>query len=495
VEEAQAAGVDLIVLKSPRSAVLLALCLCVSCAGLPPVPSKGGPQWLRLETDHFVLYSDQTQTASLRTIQEFERVLDAYLRLGWVTTGTLPLKLNVVVFDDNEDFNEFASDEVGGYHIPEALFEPFVVMPRAERSDDWTTLKHELTHYIAYQAIPKQPKWFAEGIASYFETARFDAGGEFVVGAAPRNHYAVLKWYGRIPTGQLMSAQPPSPLSPRTYASSWLLVHYLMSEHGEAFARLQESLARGTAPDTAWQEAFPDLPVSNLDSVLERYLQRGAYAAYSRKVPPVSVTPRVRSLSDADVYALRAKLYLTCPGGSCRAQARERARQNAALALQSDPNQLDAAVLQLERYKGQKGIERARILARAHPDAWLAWLALGVAELGAKGPFGHCDADVSPRLTTLAPRQPYALMISAMCDAAAGNRDQALAASARGLSIQPGNAALLLLRSAVLLALRECDDLQKLMPRLRGIVHGQLASSAIDRIERCEDPRGSSAAQ
>ena len=44
----------------------------------------------------------------------------------------------------------------------------------------------QLTHHIAHLGMQAQPAWFAEGIASYFETATFDEDGRFTIGAVPR---------------------------------------------------------------------------------------------------------------------------------------------------------------------------------------------------------------------------------------------------------------------------------------------------------------------
>lgn len=433
-----------------------------------------------------MLDSDQDETAAQRAIVEFERMLNAYLRLGWVAKGTLPLKLNVVVFNDETDFHEFKDWPFAGYHVPVALFEPLVVMPRRNPDDDWTTLKHELTHYIAYQAIPNQPWWFAEGIACYFQSAHFGTHGEFVVGTVPAELLPVLRHYGRLSARRLVTVRT-SP-SPWLYASSWVVVHYLMSEHGGAFAHFQEALARGTRPEAAWLEAFPKLPVEKLDDAIDRYVERGDFAAYALKIPPLSVQPRIRALSDAEVYVLRAKLYLSCQGPRCRRSAQEKLRRNIELALRSDPHQLEASVMQLDELTGQRAIDQARVIVRAHPDAWLAWLALAAVELRPKRPLGRCDAEIAARLETLAPRQPYALMLGALCEAAASHNEQALALSARALSIQPGNGALLLLRTFVLLELKQCDELRKVAGRLRDVAHGRLATKTIDRLEHCQDP-------
>src|SRR5688572_10512252 len=96
-----------------RARLLLAAQWLLACASLSPVPDQGGPAWLRLETEHFVLHTDLSEPQARDTISTFEQLLDAYVQLGWETTGKLPSKLDIVVFEDQSDFEVFAGDTVG----------------------------------------------------------------------------------------------------------------------------------------------------------------------------------------------------------------------------------------------------------------------------------------------------------------------------------------------------------------------------------------------
>src|SRR5262245_31620395 len=116
-------------MKRLASALLcIAATASCSCAGLPPAPDQGGPAWLRLESEHFVLYTDLGEPKARDAILTFERLLDAYTQLGWETTGKLPVKLDVVLFADRSDFEVFAG-KAGGFHARLMPFEPLVVLP------------------------------------------------------------------------------------------------------------------------------------------------------------------------------------------------------------------------------------------------------------------------------------------------------------------------------------------------------------------------------
>jgi hypothetical protein len=153
-----------------------------------------------------VLHTDLSEANARDTILTFERLLDAYRQLGWETRGELPVKLHIVVFDDPSEFDTFAGETVG-FHVRVTPFEPLVVMPNAGRIDNWSTLKHELTHYIAMQSMPFQPAWFAEGIAGYFQSARFDSNQRFMVGEVPLNLHRVLRHTGLESMRELLNAE------------------------------------------------------------------------------------------------------------------------------------------------------------------------------------------------------------------------------------------------------------------------------------------------
>ncbi len=452
------------------------------CASLPPVPDKGEPGWLRLESRHFVLYTDLAETDARETVRMFEQLLDGYYKLGWSAQGSLPVKLDVVLFADRSHFEVFAGDFIG-YHARLVPFEPFVVMPNeGQELERFTTLKHELTHYIALQSIPSQPLWFAEGLAGYFQTAYFDDEQRFVIGEVPRDLIAVLRSLGRIRAAQLFAKDAPEPAA-QVYATSWLLVHYLLSERGDAFVRYQNGLVEGLTHEAAWLAAFPDLPVERVDEELARYFSVGAYAKYMREVAAdAGPEPRTSKLNRADVYALRAQLYRTCP--VCGADERRIADQNVADALRLEPDHLRASVLRIATTSKKERVRMADALVRAHPDAPLAWIARGFAELSSSAP-SRCTPETATRLRDLGATSAHAQMLAATCRAYAGASEEARALAERALRRQPADSALLLLHAEVLRTVGDCAELKRVVTRLQHAMHPRLPQEAIAPYQRC----------
>ena len=461
-----------------RRVALLSLTFA-ACASLPAVPTQGGPRWYRLESEHFVLHSDLSKESARDRILLFERLLDAYYQLGWEAQGKLPVKLHIVVFSDSSDFEVFAGGDIAGFHVAAQFFEPLVVMPDAGRIERWQTLKHELTHYIAFQSLPRQPPWFAEGLAVYFQTAYFDTQDRFVIGDVPEDLFSAVRGVRRVPVGELFSAESWQS-NAAFYGSAWLLVHYLMSQRGEAFAKYQDQLVDAQTADAAWATAFPDLPASVLDQEISRYFATGEFAYFTRPVRPYAgAEPRVTELGDADVHALRAQLYLNCP--ACGADERRLAAENVEQALRLEPNHLRASVIRNASLPPEQRLGVARELVRAHPEAWLAWVMLASAELS----VGRCAPEVSAHLRELGVSSARALMFAAVCQAASAERKAALELSARALRRQPADTAMLALQAGIFQAVGECAELQRLLPRLREAVHPRLAPETLEALSKC----------
>src|SRR5439155_5383116 len=106
-------------------------------------------------------------------------------------------------------------DEVHEYSPPEfiafawswgnPLLEPMIVLPLDDGDPEHRIATHELTHVISYDALPDQPRWFAEGLASFFETVKLDEHYNVVqLGAPMPGRASTLLHHGPLPVAQLV---------------------------------------------------------------------------------------------------------------------------------------------------------------------------------------------------------------------------------------------------------------------------------------------------
>src|SRR5436190_15018901 len=156
-------------------------------------------EWLRAETPHFVVYSEDGE-APLRSYAQMLEDYDGLLRAfhGRPVGEATAYKLSVYLVRDEAEFRrvcpEVAGGIVGNYLTMEE--DVFIVAIRdamsktaADRSAGDATVLHEYTHYFMLQNYPDAyPAWWVEGYAEYFMTANL--GGEAITLGATNGYRA-----------------------------------------------------------------------------------------------------------------------------------------------------------------------------------------------------------------------------------------------------------------------------------------------------------------
>lgn len=197
------------------------------------VPARA--DWLRAETEHFVIYGDTSETSLRRYASKLER-FDALLRTYYpISTEYQIPKLEIFMADGRRDMLRASpgiSDSVAGYYSPNSGRIYSVINTKSPMGD--VVAYHEYAHHFMFQMKSNAyPSWFVEGFAEYYSTAdltgdRIQFGrhnpGRMNSLTAGANTWAkmddVLKWRvsssGRYPAHQY-------------YAQAWAMTHYFMS--------------------------------------------------------------------------------------------------------------------------------------------------------------------------------------------------------------------------------------------------------------------------
>ena len=461
-------------------AAVAAWCMLVamSCGGLSKLPSQGGPHWVEVKSESFVLYTDLSAERAREVSAKAEDLFWGLLHAGWPTEGVIHMKLNLVVLASRTDFEHFGGLERGGYYIPNALFEPMVVMPAPNMDDGFRVLAHELTHYISRQSLQNQPTWLSEGLAEYYETAYRDSDGRFAVGSVSRNQIQWLSYKGLMPTRRLMDPLARPLDSVNFYPTAWLLVHYLMSRHAEEFAEYQKALGSGLSHLPAWEQAFGHLDHAALDRALFNYGSRGVFDMFLLTVPKSDKAGEVHAMAAADVSALRGLLHATCP--RCEAADRARwARADVEDALRLKPHHLRAVATRLMYINGGwegASPDEAQLLSEQYPNQWLSWFLLAQAQVTQDEDTGSARNAIA-RALTLAPHQPYVLALAAVLEAKSGKKSKALEYLERIAELQPSELELVQARVALLSVIGECDKARSAFEQMSNLAHGHMPES------------------
>lgn len=199
-------------------------------------PAPAWAQWLRAETDHFIIYSNGGERSVRAYAEKVER-FDFFLRTYYPirVDHEIP-KLEIYLADGRRDMLQAEpgiSASVGGFYSPNSG-RIHAVVDTASRMGD-QVMFHEYGHHFMFQmAASAYPSWFVEGFAEYYATVdirpdriqfgRHSEGRMLMFVQQPVNSWApmadVLKWRvldsGRYRAGDY-------------YAQAWGLTHYFMS--------------------------------------------------------------------------------------------------------------------------------------------------------------------------------------------------------------------------------------------------------------------------
>jgi hypothetical protein len=332
----------------------LALATSIACGpAIPPLPSQGGPAWREFTTEHFTLWTDTSPTRARELMREMEDLRHVVIGVGFRGGGEgRVLVLGLRDLDEARaympgEFRAMASEANSYIHQP-------MIMMAANAEDEVVT--HELTHTISQTVIPVQPRWFAEGIAKYFETIKIDREhGTADLGRGPTYRGEPIVISRLMSLRELVACNDLRCVDRHFYAAAWALFTYLMN----------------TKRDDV-RTYIPLVEHANLDQLeleMKRWLVTGSHTVlhFSLKLPSYPVTERV--MSEADIHAARALLRLEFQ------ERADLAKLEAQAALAIDPTHVLASFI---IYRADKTIApgQARAVAAAHPDDWRAQLLL-----------------------------------------------------------------------------------------------------------------------
>jgi tetratricopeptide (TPR) repeat protein len=263
-------------------------------------------EWLRAESDHFVVYG-----RSEKSVREYASMLedfDSLLRRlhGRPKDEVTPRKLPVYLVGDFKQLKRVlpnAKDGIAGVYLS-TVPEVFVVAIREgagegdlNKGDD--TVLHEYVHHFMLQYYPSAyPAWLVEGYAEYYMTADL-AKSRMVVGGVNRGRaYSLTQPGGWIPMQDVLGKRPGA-LKERDvytyYAQAWLLTHYILSDPArhKLLGPYLDAVRGGDDPVKAWKKVYGDDP-DGLTRKLRIYMNKpipaGALPRTGALEPTITVT-------------------------------------------------------------------------------------------------------------------------------------------------------------------------------------------------------------
>jgi hypothetical protein len=344
------------------------------CATIPACPEKGGPEWLELTTAHFRVRSDLDRDDAEEVARGFEELRASELELIWPGEPGPPLRIEVIALRSAPEFQAYMNmEEAHAVSVKLPPLDPLIVTAGYFDRGVQQQVAHELAHQLSAWFLPTQPLWYAEGVATFIETMTYDrAAKRAQVGDASMLRILELRARGIMPSSKLLSARDSSSW---LESSAWLLFHYLIDKHPREFVQLQLRLGLLQSSESVWQAVFPDLPPERLDAELKKYWRAGRLLGGQRSLTVPEASATTRTLTDAEVHALRAVLYQSLPGAP---DARQKARAEVQEALVHERSNVEALAIEFYGHTKSDDLStRAELARRAvggHGDQWLAWV-------------------------------------------------------------------------------------------------------------------------
>jgi len=322
-----------------RSLLLVVLVACG--AAIPPVPGKGGPAWLELTTDHFVVWTDAGEARARVLVREIEHLRQVVVGTAFQGAES-PVKTFVIALRDDDERSAFVPGEFSALASPpdgNLLKQPVIVLSASSNLEASDRIEaHELVHAISHAIIRHQPRWFAEGMAKYYETVEI-GDGTADLGRAPTNRGEPMRIHHLEPLEKIFACATLACTDYAFYATAWALFTYLTNVHPDQLAHYEAVLAATGDDARARQEAFGGQSLDQLTTEMNDWLAHGTHRVLHFRVALEEPHVQLRVLGDADVYAVRAFMTFEFVGNH------DRVRRDLAAAQAIDPhNQLAKTV-------------------------------------------------------------------------------------------------------------------------------------------------------
>ena len=244
-------------------------------------------EWHKVESDHFVIYADDSE----KDVRRFAEMLETYHSAMEFVSGRKVGKpspsnrVTIYAVGDAGDIQALAKTKsrvLAGFYIPRAggsvAFVQDLRSTRGEPDESMQVLLHEYAHHflISSQRFA-MPLWMSEGAAEFYAAATFRRDNGIDIGRPNISRGWELFNAAEVPIRELLDqaayAKRKSKAYDAFYGRSWLLYHYLTFDEkrrGQLGAYWTE-IARGAQHIPAAEKAFGDLDV--LEKDLDRYVQ------------------------------------------------------------------------------------------------------------------------------------------------------------------------------------------------------------------------------
>lgn len=290
----------------------LAFCFLLLLA----VPRSLPGEWTKVREGRLEVYAEGGDKKALGMYGEMRRAAGA-LELVLARPPESAPPVRVVVFAGEREFRRYRSGR-GTKGFYQSGPERDYILLAGTGEETLRAARHEYAHLVLNHTAGRLPQWLEEGLAEFYSTLEWGAGG-LQVGRVIPAHIALLRREAWIEEEAFK--QPKELLSDRMdeaqlgvyYAQSWALTHYLMQSAGARGGvwRMVELLGEGLSQEAAFDKAFG----RSLRQALAEARQYVESNRFRVGVAPVGRAPQwedppVAPVDEGEMLAVRADLFI-----------------------------------------------------------------------------------------------------------------------------------------------------------------------------------------
>lgn len=247
-----------------------------------------GPDWpksFEYRSDHYVVSSDISEricSEAAVLLEKFYTKFDLHLR--HVAPKHRKHMLRVYLFSGRAGYEAYTKvlngeemKNTAGMYSP--IVKQLLIWNLPNHEQILETIRHEGFHQYLDDLVEDAPRWFNEGLATYYQGSKL-VKGRWSDGDIRPEYVEVLKKRKLVPLAQFLRLGAPEFMDEKgvdlNYAQSWAFVHFLLSSGGEnkkLFDRLFDALASGARAGAAVDEVFPEAVTTRLDADFAAYVR------------------------------------------------------------------------------------------------------------------------------------------------------------------------------------------------------------------------------
>lgn len=263
------------------------------------IPAAAEPRWIRIQSQHFEVYSSAGERATRDTVKYFEQVrqffADAFGRDGKVTQP-----VRIVIFGSKREYEPYRMNEFATAYYRSGAERDYIVLSEAGLSS-YPTATHEYVHLIANHAGMKLPPWLNEGMAELYSTLK-PQGNKILVGSLIAGRQQALLQDRWVPLATICGADRESAYynekdkAGALYNEGWALTHMLAlsPEYREGFPGFVEAIMAGLDSEGAMMKAY-SRTMKRMDSEVQAYIRRDVFQAVLLPLKLVKVQDELAS--------------------------------------------------------------------------------------------------------------------------------------------------------------------------------------------------------